>query len=71
MEVTFDNLLKMVDDLSPEQKRILRQHLDEDWSARFGATLAVIHANMPAGISQEEIERDVEDAVEDVRRREP
>ncbi len=68
MEVTFDDLLKIVDDLSPEQKRVLRQHLDEDWAARFGAALAAVHADMPAGLSDQEVQRDVDAAIDDVRR---
>jgi hypothetical protein len=66
--IRFDDLLKAVDKLTADQKRVLKQRLDEDWAARLGSALADIHADMPAGISEAEIEADVEAAIDETRR---
>ena len=57
----------MIDNLSPEQRRTVRQHLDEDWSARFRQVLEAIHADMPTDILEDEIAADVEAAIHESR----
>ena len=69
--INLDELLKMIDELPPEQKRAVRQHLDEDWSARFRQALDAIHADMPAGIPDDEVDADVEAAIRESRRDNP
>ncbi len=66
--VRFDDMLKMLLNLPPEQKRIIRQRLDEDWAARFGNALDAIHDDLPDGLSDEEIQADIEAAIEQSRR---
>lgn len=65
--IKFDDLLKVVDTLSPEQKQLLRQHIDGSWASRFGKALDNIRANIPADLSDEEIQADIEAAIRDVR----
>jgi hypothetical protein len=66
--VNFDDLLELIDQLSSQQKQIIRQRIDEDWSRRFRAALDDIHQDMPTHISEEEVERDIEAAIEETRR---
>lgn len=66
--VRFEDMLKMLLDLPPEQKRIIRERLDEDWAARFGNALDRIHDDIPSGLSDEETQADVEAAIEESRR---
>ncbi len=63
----FDDLLKVVDTLSPEQKRLLRQHLADNWSTQLGKALDDIQADVPSGLSDEKVQTDIENAIEDVR----
>jgi hypothetical protein len=65
--IKFDDLLKVVDTLSPEQKRLLRQRIDETWSTRFGKALDDLQADLPTGLSEDEIQADIEAAIRDVR----
>ena len=67
IRVDFDDLLDVIDQLSPEQKRILRQHLDEDWARRFGEALADVRADMPIDICAEELDVDVQAAIVETR----
>ena len=66
--VRFDDMLKMLLNLPPEQKRIIRQRLDEDWAARFGNALNAIQDDVPSKLSDEEIQADVEAAIKQSRR---
>jgi hypothetical protein len=67
LPIKFEDLLELVTRLSPEQKRMLRQRMDEDWSARFGKALDAIHAEIPPDISEEEAQTDIEEAIHQVR----
>jgi hypothetical protein len=66
--VKFDDLLKVIEQLPSDQKQIIRQRLDEEWSARFSAALAAIHADLPIGISDEELNADIQAAIDETRR---
>ena len=65
--VKFEDLLKVVDMLSPEQKRILRQHVEENWATRLDQSLSDIHADMPTNIAETELQADIEAAIASVR----
>jgi hypothetical protein len=65
--VKFDDLLSVIEQLPAEQKQIIRQRLDVEWSERFGAALAAVHADMPVSIPQDELEADINAAIDDVR----
>ena len=66
--IKFDDLLKVVDSLTPEQKQILRQRIDEvGWSKRLGNALDDIRADIPIDLSEEEIQADIESAIREVR----
>ena len=67
LNIKFDDLLKVVDSLSPEQKRLLREHLNENWSDRFGKALTDLQADVPTGIPEEEVQADIEEAIRQVR----
>ena len=69
--VQFDDLLRVIDQLSAEQKRIIRQRLDEEWSARFGDALDSLHADMPTDISDVEVQSDIVADIDEVRRDSP
>jgi len=65
--VEFENLLNVVEQLSVEQRAILRQLLDDDWASRFRQAVAAIRADIPAALSEEEINADIEAAIAEVR----
>jgi len=66
--IKFDDLLKAVDSLTPEQKQLLRQHIDEtDWASRFSKALTGLQADVPTGIPEEEVQTDIEEAIRQVR----
>ena len=65
----FDDLLRVIDELPAEQKRIIRQRLDEEWSARFGDALESLHADIHTTyVSDAEVEDDIVTAINEVRR---
>jgi hypothetical protein len=66
-KVEFETLLDVVEQLSPEQKHILRQRLDDDWASRFRQVVTAIRADIPADLSEEEINADIEAAIAEVR----
>jgi hypothetical protein len=66
--VKFDDLLSVIEQLPAQQKQIIRQRLDEAWTERFGAALAAIHADMPTDIPEDELEADINAAIDEVRR---
>ena len=66
--VSFDELLQIIDQLPPEQKRAVRQRLDDDWSARLQQALAAIHADMPTNVPENEIAADIAAAIQESRR---
>ncbi len=66
--VKFDDLLSVIEQLPAEQKQIIRQRLDEEWTVRFGAALAAVHADMPTDVPEDELEADVNAAIDAVRR---
>lgn len=65
--VNFEDLLALVESLTPEQKALLRERLDDEWSARFGKALDDIQVGIPAGVSGEEAQADVEKAIDESR----
>lgn len=67
LEVDLDDLFALIAQLSPEQKRAVRERLDEDWSARFGQALDAIHSRIPADIREDEANADIEQAIREVR----
>ena len=69
--VSLDELLKIIDQLPPEQKRAVRQYLDDDWSARFQQALGAIHADMPTTLPEDEIAADIEAAIQESRQDSP
>jgi len=66
--VQFDDLLKVIEHLPAEQKRIIRERLDAEWAARFGDALASLYADIPRDIPEAEREADIETAVAKTRR---
>jgi len=62
--IQFDDLLKIIDSLSPEQKRLLLQHIDENWSKRLGKALDDLQADFPIDLSNQTIKTDIEAAIE-------
>jgi hypothetical protein len=67
LPIRFEDLLELVTRLSPEQKQMLRQRMDADWSARFGQALDAIHAEIPPDVSEEDAQADIEEAIRQVR----
>lgn len=67
LRVNFDDLLDLIKQLPPDQKRIIRQEIDADWSTRFEQALNAIHTDIPPGIPDEEAEADIEQAIREVR----
>ena len=69
LRISLDDLLDLIAQLPSEQKRLVRQRLDEDWSARFGQALDAIHADMTTHVSDNELEAEIEQAIREVRSR--
>jgi hypothetical protein len=69
LRITFEDLLDLIRQLPPDQKRIVRQQIDADWSTRFGAALDAIQADIPPGISDDETQDDIDRAIGEVRAR--
>ncbi|GIK65247.1 MAG: hypothetical protein BroJett018_30410 [Chloroflexota bacterium] len=69
--IEFEQILESVDKLTSEQKEILRRKLDGEWASEFRAAINAIRADMPADISEEEIQADIERAIEEVRSMKP
>lgn len=67
LRISFDDLLKLLNQLDPEQKRQVRERLDEDWATRFGQALDEIHADISNTVSPDEAEDDIERAIREVR----
>lgn len=67
LSVSLDDLLRAINQLDPEQKRMVRQQLDDDWAVRFGQAIDAIRADIPSGISADEVEADIEQAIREVR----
>lgn len=69
--VEFERLLESVDRLTPDQKDVLRRKLDGEWASEFRAAVNAIRADIPTNISDEEIQADIEQAIEEVRSTKP
>ena len=67
LRISMADLLDLFAQLPSDQKRLVRQRIDEDWATRFGQALDAIHAEIPAGIPDDEAEADIEQAIRDVR----
>lgn len=69
--VEFERLLESVDKLTSEQRRRLRRKLDDSWASEFREVLESIKKDMPTGISEEELQADIEAAIREVRDSKP
>ena len=64
LPIQFDDLLKIIDSLSPEQKHLLLQHIDENWSSRLANALDDLQIQSPIELSNDAIKPDIEAAIE-------
>ncbi|MBP9093696.1 hypothetical protein KBI23_21940 [bacterium] len=68
-KITVDQLLKLVDQLSPEEQGKLRHKLDESWSAEWRALLKEVDEQnkdtLP--LSEEDILAEVKDARQEMK----
>lgn len=66
-DAEFEQILNSVDRLSSEQRKILRAKLNETWATQFGNAVDSIRSRIPAGITDEEMQDDIERAIREVR----
>lgn len=68
-KITVDQVLRLVDQLSPEEQGKLRHKLDESWSAEWRALLKEVDEQnkdtLP--LSEEEIMAEVKDARQEMK----
>ncbi|MBN1203101.1 MAG: hypothetical protein JXJ20_14725 [Anaerolineae bacterium] len=67
LKIDLDDLFELIKQLSPEQRRLVRQRLDLDWSTRFAQALDAIQADIPPAITDDEAAAAIEQAVREVR----
>ncbi len=71
IEISFRQLLSLIDQLAPEEKIIIRKRLDREevptWQERFGRALKLLGAKNKK-FTESEVEKDVKMAVAEVRR---
>ena len=67
LNIGFEQVLSLVDQLGPAERLLVSRHLDQSWAEQFAALLDRIQARVPPEISESEVLRDVAEAVRDVR----
>lgn len=71
IKIGLDDLLSLIDQLKPNEREILRQHLIQHEADDFRSTLANIHARMPQNVSEEEAAQDIQATLNEVREQKP
>lgn len=68
-KITVDQVLRLVDQLSPEEQGKLRHKLDESWSAEWRALLKEVDEQNKATLplSEEEIMAELRDARQEMK----
>ncbi len=67
LNIGFEQVLSLVDQLGPAERLLVSRHLDQSWAEQFAALVDRIQARVPPEISESEVLRDVAEAVRDVR----
>lgn len=67
LNIGFEQVLSLVDQLGPAERLLVSRHLDQSWAEQFTALLDRIQARVRPEISESEVLRDVAEAVRDVR----
>jgi len=71
LEIPFNQLIKIIDQLSPEEKIIIKKRLENEkistWKERFNMALKAL-GEKNANIPETEVKADVEKAIAEVRR---
>ncbi len=67
LNIGFEQVLSLVDQLGPAERLLVSRHLDQSWAEQFAALLDRIQARVPPEISESEVLRDVAEAVREVR----
>lgn len=67
LNIGFEQVLSLVDQLEPAERLLVSRHLDQTWAEQFAALLDRIQARVPPEISEAEVLRDVAEAVREVR----
>jgi len=67
LNIGFEQVLSLVDQLGPAERLLVSRHLDQSWAEQFAALLDRIQARVPPEISESEVLRDVAEAARDVR----
>jgi len=63
----LERVLVLIDRFSPEDKLFLRRYLEQDWAEQFAALLDRVQSRVPDTISEQEVARDVAEAIRAVR----
>ncbi len=72
LEIPFQKLLNVLDQLTPDEKLVIRKKLEKEkvatWQERFGRALQTL-GKRNIKFSEEEVEADVKRAIAEVRSR--
>ncbi len=72
LEIPFQKLLNVLDQLTPDEKLVIRKKLEKEkvatWQERFGRALQTL-GKRNVKFSEEEVEADVKRAIAEVRSR--
>ncbi|MBM4139982.1 MAG: hypothetical protein FJ242_00580 [Nitrospira sp.] len=70
VEIPFQRLLNVIDQLTPDEKLVLKKRLEKEkvttWQERFGKALQYL-GKKNKGFSEKEVEEDVKRAIAEVR----
>jgi hypothetical protein len=67
LSIGLGEIFSLIDQLGPAERLLVSRHLDQTWADQFEVLLNRIQARVPPEISEEEVLRDVAEAVREVR----
>lgn len=67
LSIGLGEIFSLIDQLGPAERLLVSRHLDQTWADKFEVLLNRIQARVPPEISEEEVLRDVAEAVREVR----